>query len=175
MFVLILTILSVNGAAFRLVQQQAGVPTEIPVEVAAVLELPLTLNNTSLVKTKDGYRLKVMLANSSDSTLAELRYSISIVNSLNEIKPFVTITNSLKLSPGKIEEITFPKVLKPKLAHGDRLVIIAEQVVGSDFLWNVVNSQEFLLAYVNSDYSKAPRVIRTTNFTDAPMKTKVIY
>ena len=174
MLLLILTILSIPSSASWLVQKNAT-PTQIPVEVAQVLDLPVTISSATLVKTKDGYHLKVALANSSDSNFTELRYSISIVNAMSEIKPLVTASNSLKLPPAQADEITFLKTLKPKLNQGDRLVMIVEQIVANDYLWNVVNTQEFLSAYVRSDYSIAPRVVRTTNFIDAPMKTRVIY
>ena len=51
-----------------------------------------------------------------------------------------------------------------------------EQVVSTDYFWEVVKAKENLEAYISGDYSVVPRVLRLSNQVDAPPpRISVIY
>jgi hypothetical protein len=51
-----------------------------------------------------------------------------------------------------------------------------EQVVSTDYIWQVVDAKENFDAYIAGDYSVVPRVLRLRNQVDTPPpRTSVIY
>src|SRR4030095_9762931 len=157
------------------VNQQPTIPKEIPVEVIQVLDLPLTISHATLVKTKDGYQLKCDLTNNSEFKVLGLRLSVSLIDALNEMKPVINHSESFRLPASQTSERTFTRSFSPRLKPGERLVLLPEQVMSAEYVWDVVNTQEVWKSYLNSDFSKPPRVIRSSNYTDAPINGRVIY
>lgn len=62
--------------------QQKPVQHRVPIELFQVIDLPLTITETALVKTKDGYLLQCLISNNSEFRTVGLRYSLAVVVTL---------------------------------------------------------------------------------------------
>ena len=176
-FALILMALSASAAAAQSAETpvQSG-PAPLTVEVFQVLELPLSIVNPVLVKTKGGYLLKCSLSNLSEFRQLGLRYSLAVLNSANGANRRILSRNEgLGLAPYQNKTVTFKIPLKLKLDGDERLVLILEQLYSTQYVWNVLNTNDALTAYINGDYSITPRVLRVKNQVDAPPRPRVIY
>jgi len=143
-------------------------------EVFQVFELPLTLTNPTLVKTKHGYMLKCVLANASEFRQLGFRYSLAIVGADNTSS--VTSHNEgFTLSPYQTKNVTFKTPLRLRLKGDERLVLMVEQAISTDYVWEVVQAKEALASYINGDYSTTPRVLRMLNEVDSREPLPVIY
>lgn len=169
--------LSVSAA----IAQSAGAPVQSPdvsvtVEIFQVLELPVALNNPVLVKTKGGYMLKCSLSNTSEFRQLGLRYSLAIIDSSGGVNRRVISRNEgFALAPYQTRTVTFKTPLKLNLNRNERLVLMLQQLISTDYVWDVINPKEALAAYTSGDYSITPRVLRVKNQIDAPLIPRVIY
>src|SRR5829696_2570524 len=150
--------------------QQPTAPPEVPIEVFQILELPLTVTDTVLVKTKTGYLLKCSLSNSSELRQLGLRYSLAVMDSMNVTKSIVTRNEGFRLAGYQAKSITFKTPIKLNLKGDERLVLMLDQVVSTYYVWDVLNSKEALAAYTAGDFSIIPRVLRVSNQVDAPIR-----
>jgi len=148
---------------------------QIPVEVFQVLDLPVTITETALVKTKDGYLLKCSLTNNSEFPLIGLRYSLVVADSMNTANLVAVRDEGLKLAESQTKTVTFKTPIKLKLKTGERLVLMLDEIVSIDYTWRVIKAKEVFAAYIGGDYSVVPRVVRTSNQVDAPPRASVIY
>ena len=160
---LILALILTTAAA-----QQTPAERPVPVEVFQVIELPITITDTALVKTKDGYLLKCLLSNNSEFRALGLRYSLAIVDSMNETKGVITRNENLKLAQFQTKSVTFRTPFKLSIKPNERLVLMLEEVISTDYMWDVMKAKEALAAYIAGDYSIAPRVQRLSNQVDVP-------
>jgi hypothetical protein len=144
---------------------QAG---NLPVEIFQVLELPVSVHEALLVDTAKGYVLKVSLSNSTASEMTGLRYSLVVIDSTNTPLPVANRIEGFLLAPYAMKRFTFktPIAFKPK--GGDRLVLMLEQAVSRESIWDVLKAKEALTAYAKGDYSVVPEVLRVANQVDAP-------
>ena len=46
---------------------------------------------------------------------------------------------------------------------------MVEQVVGNDYVWDVLKSKDSLASYIEGDYSVMPKVLRVSNHVDSLM------
>ena len=144
-----------------------------PVEVFQVLELPLVVHEASLVKSeKGGYFLKLSLANSTELKMLGLRYSLITINSDDKPQIRVNRTEGFSLAPYATKSLTFKTPIKLKPKDGERLVLMLEQVVSRESIWEVVKAKDALEAYAKGDYSVVPTVMRVTNAVDSPPETR---
>ena len=158
------------------VGQQTPVQHRVAVEVFQVFELPITITDTALVKTKrERYLLKCALSNNSEVRVVGLRYSLIVVDSMNVAKAVVTKNEGLKLAPYKAESLTLTTPIQLQMKDDERLVLMLEQVISTDYIWEVMKPKEALTAYLAGDYAVVPRVVRLTNQVDAPLRRGVIY
>ena len=141
---------------------------ELAIEVFQVLDLPLTVHQASLVKSEKGYFLKLSLANSSELKIIGLRYALAIINSTNQASPLVNRTEGFSMPPYAAESLTFTTPIKFKPKGGERLVLMLEQVVSRESIWEVLKAKEVFEAYARGDYSVLPEVMRVMNLVDAP-------
>ena len=155
---------------------QTPVHQRMPVEVFQISELPISVTETELVRTKDGYLLKCVVSNNSESRTLGVRYSLAVVDTMNRAKTLVTRNDRLILRQSQIKSATFKTPIKLKIKPDERLVIMLEQVVSIDHIWEVVKAKENLEAYVSGDYSVVPRVLCLSNQVDTPpLRRSVIY
>lgn len=156
--------------------QQTPVERQVSVEVFQVIELPITIADAALVKTKGGYLLKCLLSNNSEFRALGLRYSLAVVDSMNSTTAIVNRNEGLKLAEFQTKNVTFRTPIKLKMKSDERLVLMLEQVISIDYVWEVMKAKEDLALYIAGDYSVVPRVQRSLNLVDSPPPIpRVIY
>ena len=143
-------------------------------EVFQVLELPLTVAGPTLIKTKHGYLLKCVLANASEFRQLGFRYSLAMVDA-DGTQSVVSRSEGFVLAPYQTKNVTFKTPLRLSLKGNERLVLMAEQVISTDYVWDVVQPKEALASYLNGDYSTTPHVLRMLNEVDSREPVKIIY
>ena len=143
-------------------------------EIFQVFELPLTVTSPTLVKTKHGYLLKCVLANASEFRQLGFRYSLAVVE-VDGTQSVVSRSEGFVLAPYQMKYVTFKTPLRLSLKGNERLVLMAEQVISTDYVWDVVQSKEALASYLNGDYSITPHVLRMLNEVDSREPMKIIF
>jgi hypothetical protein len=73
------------------------------------------------------------------------------------------------------KSLTFQTPIKIKIRDGNRFVVMLEQAIAPESIWEVVKAKESLEAYAKGDYSVMPRVLRVANQVDAPPRVRVLY
>ena len=149
--------------------------SDLPVEVFQVLELPLNVHEASLVKSDKGYLLKLYVANSSELKIIGLRYSLVTINVENKAQIRVNRTEGFSIPAYASKSLTFKSPIKFKSKDGERLVLMLEQVVSRESIWEVVKAKEAIEAYARGDYSIMPAVMRVSNQVDAPLTPRAPY
>jgi hypothetical protein len=162
-----LLLFSIVSAFFAPPQVRAQ--KDFPIEVFQVLDLPLNVHQASLVKSDKGYVLRVTVGNSGELKMIGLRYSLITINSDSKPQIRVNRTEGFSLAPYSTESLTFKTPIKLKPKDGERLVLMLEQVVSRESIWEVVKAKEALEAYARGDYSVVPSVMRVSNQVDAPL------
>lgn len=141
---------------------------QLPIEVFQVLDLPLGVHEASLVKSDKAFLLKLSVGNSSDLKLLGIRYSLAVIDSKNQLQHLVNRTEGFVVDPYDTKTLTFKTPIKFKSKNGERLVLMVEQVIARESIWEVVKAKDALEAYARGDYSVMPAVMRVTNAVDAP-------
>ena len=150
----------------RVLSPQTG---DVPVEVFQVLDLPLNVHEASLTKSERGlYVLKLSLANSGELKIIGLRYSLGLIDSRNQLQPLANRTEGFSVPAYGMKALTFKTPIKLKQKGGERLVLMIEQVISRESIWEVVKAKDALEAYARGDYSVMPTVLRVANQVDAP-------
>jgi hypothetical protein len=159
--------------------QQAQTKTQsrdISVEILQVIELPMNVHDSALVKTEKGYLLRCRFSSNSDTQITGLRYSLTAIDPVTGARPVTNRIEGVDLAAYGTKTITFSTPVKFKPKDGMRVVLMVEQVVSAYSIWEVVKAKDVLEAYVKGDYSIQPHVLRVANQVDAPPpQTRVIY
>ncbi len=140
----------------------------LPVEVFQVIDLPLSIHEASLTKNERGQFLQLSLSNSSDLKMLGLRYSLVSIDARNEVQIRVNRTEGLSLPAYDMKTLTFKTPIKLKQKDGERLLLMIEQVVSRESIWEVVKAKDAIEAYARGDFSVVPSVMRVTNQVDSP-------
>ena len=148
---------------------------DVSVEVFQVLDLPVNIHEASLTKTERGYLLKLSLANSSELKIIGLRYSLAVIDSRNQLQPLVNRTEGFSIPGYDIKTLTFKSPIKFKQKDGERLVMMIEQVISRESIWEVVKAKDALEAYARGDYSVTPAVLRVANQVDTRPGVEIRY
>ena len=144
-----------------------------PIEIIQVLDLPVNVHEASLTKNERGfYFLKLSLANSSELKMIGLRYSLALIDSRNQLQPLVNRTEGFSVPAYGMKTLTFKTPIKFKQKDGERLLLMLEQVISRESIWEVVKAKDALEAYARGDYSVVPSVLRVANQVDAPPGTR---
>jgi hypothetical protein len=149
--------------------------TELPIEVFQILDLPLSVHEASLVKSEKTYLLKLLLGNSSDVKIIGFRYSLVTVDAYNKVKPLANVTEGFAVPAYGSKTATLKNPLRIKVKSGERVVLMLEQVISRESIWEVVKAKDALEAYARGDYSVTPVVMRVPNAVDAPDRPRVIF
>ena len=160
----VLFILIACGVAVGMPQQS----DQISVDVFQVLEMPLTVHEATLKRSTFTYLLKISLGNSSDERTIGLRYSLVRVNTKNGINVIASRSEGFSLDAYATKTLTFKSPIKFTPRNGERLVLMLEQVVSRESIWEVVKAKEALETYARGDYSVTPTVLHVANQVDAP-------
>ena len=150
-----------------------SVEVSLTPEVFQVLELPLTITNPSLVKTKNGYVLKCSLSNASEFRQLGFRYSLAVIDSATGRSRVISRNEGFTLAAYQTKTVTFKTPLRLNLKGDERLVLMAEQAISTDYVWEVVQAKEALASYIDGDYSNIPHVLRVLNQVDAPVRLQI--
>lgn len=137
------------------------------IEVLPVLDLPVTVNQPVLIKMKNGYLLKCSLTNGSEFRQLGFRYSLAIIDAAGA-HSILSRSEGFKILPFETREVTFNTPLQLRLKHGARLVLMLEQNISTDYVWQLIKAKDVLAGYLAGDYSITPRVLRVSNHVDAP-------
>lgn len=177
MLVLVITLCFTGPSVMSVTQSNSSRHDNgTPLEVFQVLGLPLNMHEAVLIKTDKNYLLRCSLANSSDSEMIGVRYSLVIVDSAGSSSIVANRTEALNLEAYSTKRLTFRSPLKLKMKDGYRIVLMVEQAISPESIWEVVKAKDALDAYVSGDYSVVPTVLRVANQVDAPQRPpRVIY
>ena len=146
------------------------------IEVFQVLDLPLTVHEASLVKSERGYVVKLDVGNSSEEKLVGLRYSLVTIDSKDQVQLLVNRNEGCAVAPYSSKTLTFKTALRSKPKDGERFILMVEQVISPEWIWEVVKAKDALEAYARGDFSVMPAVMRMLNQVDAPDRPgRVIY
>jgi hypothetical protein len=74
-----------------------------------------------------------------------------------------------------MRSVTFKTPLRLNLKGDERVVLMVEQVISTDYVWEVVQAKEALASYIAGDFSTTPRVLRVLNQVDAPFPIRIVY
>lgn len=141
---------------------------DLTVDVFQVLDLPLNVHQASLIKTERGQFLRLSLGNSSDLKIIGLRYSIVSIDVRNEVQVRVNRSEGFSIPAYGTKTLTFKTPLRLKQRDGERFILMIEQVISRESIWEVVKAKDALEAYALGDFSVTPTVLRVPNQVDAP-------
>lgn len=145
---------------------QSDAPT---IEVFQVLDLPLSIHQASLTKSeRGGHFLQLSLSNSSDLKILGLRYSLASIDARNEVQIRVNRTEGFSLPAYDMKTLTFKTPIRLKQKDGERFLLMIEQVISRESIWEVVKAKDALEAYARGDFSLVPSVLRVANQVDSP-------
>jgi hypothetical protein len=148
----------------------------VSVEVFPVLELPVAIRNSVLVKTKGGYLLRCSLSNSSEFRQLGLRYSLAVLDSSDSgTRHVVSRSEGFSLAAFQTDDVTFAAPLRLKLKGDERLVLMLQQSISTDYVWDILNPKESLTAYLTGDFSITPQVLRVRNQVDTRPELREMY
>jgi hypothetical protein len=148
-------------------------PRVTAIDVVPVLQLPVNLQDATLVKSKKGYELKYVLSNNSDGRILGLDYLLLLIDFNNTTRAIVDGAEEFKLEPNASKSLISRKLLHLEVGDGYRLILIPQRVFSTDSFWEVLNARKVLAKYASGDYSLNPEVTRATNFVDTPIGGKV--
>lgn len=149
-------------------------PRTLSVEVFQVLGLPLNIHEAVLIEKDTGFELKCRLSSESSFEFLGFRYSLSGIGAVRGPYPLVNRSEGFRLKPYDSTSVTFTTPVKVKLRDGDRVVLMLEQVLSQEVIWEVIKAKDSLEAYLKGDYSVQPNVLRVANHVDAPPVTRII-
>ena len=157
------------------VRNELAQASGMSIEVLQVLDLPLTVHEASLVKSERGYVVKLAVGNSSEEKLVGLRYSLAKIDSRNQMQLLVNRNEGFTVPAYASKTLTFKTPIRGKPKDGERLVLMVEQVISPEWIWDVLKAKEALEAYARGDFSVMPAVMRMLNQVDAPQTPGVMY
>ena len=140
----------------------------VPIEVFQVLALPVNVHEAALTKTERGYLLRLGLGNSSDLKIIGLRYALVSIDAREQVQPRLNRTEGFSVPAYDAKTLTFKTPIKLKPKDGERFVLMIEQLISRESIWEVVKAKDALEAYTRGDYSVVPAVLRVPNQVDAP-------
>lgn len=143
-------------------------PQSDAIEVFQVLDLPLSVHEANLTKSERGQFLQLSLSNSSDLKILGLRYSLVSIDARDQVQIRVNRTEGFSVAAYGMKTLTFKTPIKLKLKDGERLLLMIEQVISRESIWEVVKAKDAIEAYARGDFSVVPTVLRIPNQVDSP-------
>jgi len=143
------------------------------VEIFQVYELPVAVTGVELVKSGRTFELRCSITNNSNEKLLGFRYSLVAIDSDNRRQALANRSEAFALTPYETKRRTIRTPLNIKLTAQHRVVLMVEQIVGADSIWEVIKAKDALEAYLSGDYSVVPRVLRVANQVDVPVSPRL--
>jgi hypothetical protein len=156
-------------------QKKSQQSRDIAIEVIPVIEFPLNLHEAALVKKEKGYVLKCRFSSNADVPLIGIRYSLTVIEAVGGARPITNRIEGFELAAYGTKTQIFPTPIRFKQTDGSRLVLMLEQVVSKESIWEVIKAKDVLEGYVKGDYSIQPHVLRVANQVDAPWQTRAMF
>ena len=147
----------------------------VAVEVFQVLGLPVNVHEAVLLPKDGGYVLRCRMSNESSSEISGLRYVLTSIDASGGTQLIANRTEGFGLPAYGMKSLTFVTPIRFNPKEGSRFVLMVEQVLSAEAIWEVIKAKDTLEAYVKGDYSIQPNVMRVTNLVDAPTQIRVIY
>ena len=166
---------SAISAAYAQQTSEKARAKDVAVEVLPVIEMPLNVHDSALVKTDKAYVLRCRLSSSADVAIIGVRYSLTLIDPLTGPTPITNRIEGFELQAYDSKTIKFSTPISFKPKEGIRVVLMLEQVVSRESIWEVIKAKDALESYVKGDYSIQPHVMRVANQVDAPPQTRIIY
>ena len=94
---------------------------------------------------------------------------------MNSTSAIVSRNEGFRLAPYQTKTITFKTPLRLNLKGDERFVLMVEQVVSTDYVWDVIKSKDSLATYIGGDYSVMPKVLRVSNHVDSIMPLRLLF
>jgi hypothetical protein len=154
---------------------QKQVSSITPVEIFQVYELPITVTGAELVRSGRAFELRCSITNNSNEKLLGFRYSLVAIDSDDGKHAVVSRSEAFSLPAYETKNRTIRTPLNIKLKVQHRVVLMFEQIVGTDSIWEVIKPKDALEAYLSGDYSVIPRVLRVANQVDVPLRLRIPY
>ena len=150
-------------------------PPRFAVEVVHVPELPVSVREVVLEKTRKGYVLKWLVSNNSVDQIVRLDYLLLVIDSNNESRYLLNGTEDFKLKSYVTKPLTSERHFMLKVGDGSRLFLMANRVFSRDSVWEALKANKALEAHASGDYSVRPEVVRGLNLYDALPRSRTIY
>ena len=150
-------------------------PRKLSVEVFQVLGLPLNIHEAALTEKDSGFLLYCRMSSEASSDLVGLRYSLAMIDPVTGARLLANRIEGFALPAYGSKSLTFATPIKFKPKEGCRIVLMLEQVISSEAIWEVIKAKDALDAYVKGDFSIQPNVMRVANQVDAPLQIRIIY
>ncbi len=145
------------------------------VEVVQVAELPVSVREVILTKTRNGYVLKCTLSNNSADQIIGLDYLLLVIDSNDAARKVVNATEGFRLKGYATKALISQTPLRLEVSDGYRLFLMPHRVFSRDYVWEVLKANKALEAHASGDYSVTPEVVRVLNLYDAPPQSRIIY
>ena len=175
LLVIAILLMGAFSAAFPQKPAEKAKSKDVAVEVLPVIELPLTVHDAALVKAEKSYQLRCRLSNSADVRVIGIRYSLTAIDPLTGAIPITNRIEGFEVPAYDSKTIKFSTPVSMTLKEGNRVVLMLEQVLSRESIWEVIKAKDALESYVKGDYSVQPHVMRVANQVDAPPQTRIIY
>jgi hypothetical protein len=150
-------------------------PRNVAVEVFQILGLPVNVHEAVLSPKDGSYVLRCRMSNESSSEIVGLRYVLTSIDAVSGAQLIANRTEGFTLPGYGTKSLTFVTPIKFSAKEGNRLVLMLEQVLSTEAIWEVIKAKDTLETYIKGDYSIQPNVMRVTNQVDAPPPIRVIH
>lgn len=177
---LLLLLVAISSVATSATVRQSlaansAVPGKFAVEVVQVAELPVSVREVVLAKTRKGYVLRCLLSNNSADQIVRLDYLLLVIDSNNVERHLVNGTEDFRLKGYATKPLISQTPLRLEVGEGYRLFLMPNRVFGGESVWEVLKANKVLEAHASGDYSVTPEVVRILNLYDAPPQSRIIY
>jgi hypothetical protein len=140
------------------------------IEFFDVPDIPVIIGRPSLSKASDRYVVEFSITNRAEEEVRGVGFLLLITDPSGAPRrqmSFWIIADRLKGYAMKDYQYKFPTKVNLSLGDGDRILMVAEQVIGESSIWNVLKPEEALRSYAAGENYAPPRVVRVSNNVDS--------
>ena len=153
-------------------QEQTARP--IVVSFFDVLEIPARIDQPQLEKASSGYLLKCSIANRSSEEILGLRLTLMFADaSAHGHYSHLTWNEPADVMGHSIKTLELHPPIKSEL-HAGAIFLGADEVIGRENIWHVVNADNLLTAYASGHHGLIPKVQTVANKFDPPERAITI-
>ncbi len=150
-------------------QTQRAVDTRTNLVMPEVLdlpEMPIGIEPFSLGQSTEGYDLLCSVINRSDDRVLGLGLLVLVVDEKGETRGGSKWSERIELTGLSRKESTLHLPVKLRIRSSDRVVLMVEQVIGRETIWNAAKAREALQRHVSGEAYTAPEVQQMSNRHD---------